>query len=171
MKLLALVPGLTALMRRRVRKRAEETARRAIADPALRTQTIAHPEAGPFLQALQLSVFDRLRWRLPGTINDTALFSRLADFPLEQIAVPVLVVHGKVDNVVPFTHAEAVARRAPYAQTLAVEQGEHFVLFTHLDAVRAATAQLFQILEARAWPGIDVPIRRRAYTGSIAKST
>jgi pimeloyl-ACP methyl ester carboxylesterase len=125
-----------------MRQNPDAAAQRAIPDPALRRRTLAHPVAGPLLKALQLS--DRLRKRLPGTINDTALFSRLNDLPLDEITAPVLVVHGRADSVVPFSHAEAVARRAPRAEMLAVEEGEHVVLFTHLEAVRAATARFIE---------------------------
>ena len=144
MKVLSLIPGLAALMRRRMRQNPDAAAQRAIPDPALRRRTLAHPVASPLLKALQLSVFDRLRKRLPGTINDTALFSRLNDLPLDEITAPVLVVHGRADSVVPFSHAEAIVQRAPRAEMLAVEEGEHVVLFTHLDAVRAATARFVQ---------------------------
>ena len=141
MRLVALVPGLAAIMRRRAERNPQNLARRSIADPLIRERTLNHPVAGALLRALQLGIFDRLRQRLPGTINDTIRFAGLDAYPIERLAVPVLVVHGKADRVVSFTHAEAVAGQAPHAALMAIENGEHVALFTHLDEVRTRAAR------------------------------
>jgi pimeloyl-ACP methyl ester carboxylesterase len=143
-RLIASIPGLTALMRRRLARRPGEAGRRSILDPELRARTLAHPEAGPLLRALSDSVLDRLARRLPGTINDTALYAALAQpWRLAGIAVPTLVVHGAADRVVPFSHAKAVADTVPGAELLALADGDHVALFTHLDAIRARVAAFF----------------------------
>ncbi|MCC6947414.1 MAG: alpha/beta hydrolase [Bradyrhizobiaceae bacterium] len=141
MKLLARVPGFAAIMRKRAMKNPEEAARRSIPDPVVRERTLGHAEAGPLLSALQSSIFDRLRMRLPGTINDTMLFAGLAAYPVEQIAAPIMVVHGTADRVVPFTHAQSIADRAARVEMVAIDGGEHVALFTHLDEVRAKAAK------------------------------
>ena len=57
---------------------------------------------------------------------------------LDQIALPVLIVHGTKDRMVSFTqHGKSLAERIPRAQLLAVEGGEHMAIFTHHDEVRA----------------------------------
>lgn len=43
----------------------------------------------------------------------------------ERIRTPLLVVHGKLDGVVPFTHAEQLAAEAPGAELAAFEDGNH----------------------------------------------
>jgi pimeloyl-ACP methyl ester carboxylesterase len=140
-RLIASIPGLTALMRRRLARRPEEAGRRSIPDPELRARTLAHPEAGPLLRALSESVLDRLARRLPGTINDTARYAALTQpWRLADVAMPALVVHGTADRVVPFAHAQAVADAVPGAELLPLDGGDHVALFTHLDAIRARVA-------------------------------
>jgi len=41
--------------------------------------------------------------------------------------------------VVPFARAEHVANEAPHAELMAIANGEHVSLFTHLNEVRART--------------------------------
>jgi pimeloyl-ACP methyl ester carboxylesterase len=44
---------------------------------------------------------------------------------IAQVDVPVLVVHGDQDEVVPVAHAEMIARRAPHAEVHILEGGGH----------------------------------------------
>ena len=74
---------------------------------------------------------------MPGTEHDLRLFAKLADVPLEQVAVPVLAFHGTADELVSFAHAAAVAARVRGAQVVAIEGGEHVCLFTHRETIRA----------------------------------
>lgn len=140
MKLLARLPWLTALMRRRAERNPAASARRSILDEAVVTRTLEHPEAGPLLRALQSSALDRLGRRLPGTLNDMAQLEDIETLPVDRISAPVLVVHGDGDRIVPFDHARRVAEGAPRAALMTVEGGEHVAVFTHLDAVRARVA-------------------------------
>lgn len=139
MRLLVRIPGLAALMRRRAAS--GRSASRSISSPELRARTLAHPEAGVLFRALQVSVFERMADRLAGTANDMARFDVLAPIPMEQVAVPVLAIHGTADPVVAFDHGRRAAETIPGAELMAVEAGEHVVLFTHLDAVRERTAR------------------------------
>lgn len=139
--MLARIPGLIPLMRRRVTRNPERAARRSIRDPEFRRQTLADPEARPLFEALQSSVLDRLPARLVGTANDTAVLQRLEDLPLARLEAPMLLVHGTADTVVPVAHAERVAAAAPQSRFLRVAGGEHVVLFTHLAELRRAAAE------------------------------
>lgn len=141
MKFLAGIPGLAAFLKWRTAGNPESAASRSIRDPELRARTLAHPEAGPLLRALQSSVFERMRDRLRGTINDIGQFATLTQLPASPIFAPTLIVHGEADTVVPFAHAEAALRRVANAELLAIPAGEHVSLFTHLDAVRAKTGR------------------------------
>jgi pimeloyl-ACP methyl ester carboxylesterase len=134
--MLARWPWFVAAMRRRTAMNPERAARRSIADPALCARTIRDPEVGPLFTALLLSTSDRMALRLPGTANDIRV-TRSADYPLERIAVPTLVVHGTADKMVPFAqHAQPLAARIPGAELLAIEGGEHVAIFTHRDEVQ-----------------------------------
>lgn len=140
MQIVASLPGVAASLARRQARNPEASLKRSISDPEVRARTLAHPEAADLLRALGASVMRRLRERLPGTINDIRLFAEIETPPLERLRAPVLVVHGDVDPIVPFSHAQAVAARAPAAERLTIEGGEHVALFTHLDRVRERIA-------------------------------
>ena len=137
MRVAACIPFMERAIGRRMAGTPEEAARRSIADAELCARTLAHHDAGPLLVSLLTSTFDHLRQRLPGTMNDTVQFRQVNAYPLAQIAVPALAIHGTSDRVVPFAHGEAVAKTVPGAEFLAIEGGEHVSLFTHLEQVRA----------------------------------
>jgi pimeloyl-ACP methyl ester carboxylesterase len=143
LRLMARFSWLTALMRWRTKRNPARSSIRSIADEELRNRTLAHPEAGLLLQALRTSVFDNMAARLDGTINDMRQFEALTSLPLERLVVPVLVVHGTGDRVVPFAHGEQIAKAASRAELMAIEGGEHVAVFTHLDAIRARAADFF----------------------------
>lgn len=148
MRVLARLPWFGALLRWRVQRDPEAAARRSIPDDAMRERTLRHAEAGPMLTSLMSGVFDRLARRLPGTENDIAQCAAAESYPLARIGVPTLAIHGRCDRVVPFTHAEAVSREVSGARMLALEDGGHVCLFTHLDEVRAGVREF---LAASAW--------------------
>jgi pimeloyl-ACP methyl ester carboxylesterase len=148
MRLIGRAPFAAAILSRRGRATPERAARRSISDDALRARTLRHPEAGPGMRALQASVFDRLGERIAGTANDIAMFSRLDPFDFGRISAPIFLAHGSADRIVPFDHAKRVAERAPDAELLAIERGEHMALFTHLDEVRAAFGRFLRTREA-----------------------
>jgi pimeloyl-ACP methyl ester carboxylesterase len=136
MKVLARIPGFQGFMARRAQRDPEAAARRSILDPAVRARTVQDPSAGPLLAALTRSTLDRMAARLRGTENDIAV-TRATEYPLERLAVPLLVVHGTADRIVPFSpHAESFERRVPGAQLLAIPGGEHVSIFTHRAEVR-----------------------------------
>ena len=85
--------------------------------------------------------------RFPGTVNDIAQFAALGQLPAGSILVPTLVVHGRADDVVPFSHAENVCRAIPQAKLLELPDGGHVSLFTHLDMVRKEAAPLLDARE------------------------
>lgn len=132
--------GMEARLRRKVLSDPRATAARSIADPDVLERTLADPEAGSLFLALQEGVMTQAARRLPGTANDTRLLQALPEMPLDRLRVPVLVIHGTADPVVPLSHAERVARNVPGARLCAIEGGEHVALFTHLDEVRNAVS-------------------------------
>jgi len=144
LRFMARFSWLTALMRWRTTRNPTKSSIRSIANAEVRNQTLAHPEAGPLLQALKTSVFDNMAGRLDGTFNDMRQFEALISLPLEQIAIPILAVHGTGDQVVHFAHGERMADMPPYAELMAIDGGEHVAIFTHLEAVRERAADFFR---------------------------
>lgn len=120
----------------------ERAIRQSILDADMRRRTLADPEAGPLIRALQRSTMTRLNKRMPGLLNDTANCAVIDALPIGVVKAPVLVIHGKADRVVPFAHAERVSQILPESHLLEIPEGEHVALFTHLGDVRAATGRL-----------------------------
>lgn len=142
-KLMARMPAFTAAMSRKAAKDPESSARRSIPDPALRARTLSDPEAGPMMLELQLSTFDRLPMRMPGTLNDIEQARRPFDYPLERISVPLLAIYGTEDEAVPYEQGRGLARRVPGAELFTIDGGRHVSLFTHLHEIRARVARFF----------------------------
>lgn len=123
-------------MRRKAERHPRRAAARSIADPSIRERTLRDPVAGPLLSELVASTLDRPGLRLCGTENDIAV-TRRTEYALERVSVPVLVVHGTEDGMVPFElHGKRLADRIPGAELLAIAGGEHAVIFTHRSEVR-----------------------------------
>ena len=137
LKLMARIPGLTTAMRRKIERDPETTAKRSIPDEQVRRRTVRDPESGPLFLALRTSTLDRMSLRIPGTENDIRQTRSEMSWPLELIAVPTLVIHGKSDSVVPFEQANRLAGRVPDARLLAIDGGEHVSIFTHRNEVRS----------------------------------
>jgi len=111
----------------------------------MRTRTFQDPEATALLTALQVSTLDRTALRIPGTENDIVQTREDMSFPLEKIDVPVLVVHGTADRVVPFAQNwQSRAARVPGAELLAIDGGEHVSIFTHRVEARARVSRFLQ---------------------------
>lgn len=122
----------------------ERAARRSILDSHVRRATMAHPEAGPLMCALQESVASRIPDRLFATLNDVAQFNRMPRLDLRGLSVPVLAIHGSADRVVPVSHLDRVAAEVPGVSLLRLAGGEHVCLVTHLEQIRAATLAFAQ---------------------------
>jgi pimeloyl-ACP methyl ester carboxylesterase len=75
-----------------------------------------------------------LYWRAPGQVGFD-----LAD-QAEQLTVPLLVMHGQADHIVPIDHAQAVADRAPRGRLVRFDQCDH------LEAIAGATGRYRQAL-------------------------
>lgn len=136
MRVIARIPGFTRLLRWLAGRNPSRTAARSVRDPALRERTLAHPQAGKLMRELQDSVMESFARRLPGTLNDMAEGGARFDDAIRAIRCPILAVHGTADSVVPFAHAERIVQGSPRAAMMAIEGGEHVVVFTHLDEIR-----------------------------------
>lgn len=74
--------------------------------------------------------------RRPGFVNDLHQFQNTPGYPLEQITVPTLVVHGTHDMVVPYSHGVRAAYGIPGAQFLSIESGTHLDFISHVELVQ-----------------------------------
>jgi pimeloyl-ACP methyl ester carboxylesterase len=149
MKFMARIPALAEGMRQKALAHPEESAARNILDPAVLARTLADPEAGPLLHALTASTMSRMSARLAGTENDIRI-TRTTSYPLEEIRVPTLVVHGTGDRVVPYEpHALSLSKRILGAELLSIPGGEHVAIFTHRAEVRARVAAFLAAHAAR----------------------
>jgi pimeloyl-ACP methyl ester carboxylesterase len=64
-------------------------------------------------------------------------------YPLENIAVPVLVIHALDDSLASYENAQALAARIPGAQLLSIPTGGHLLLGTN-EIVRSKIAEFLQ---------------------------
>ncbi len=148
MKLLARFPFVLRAMGRRALANPARSLARAIADPAVRQRLVDKPEVMALYTALLASSFHRMDERIAGTDNDIRI-TFTTELPLEQVRVPVLVVHGTADRVVPYLrHVPPFAARLPGVRLCTVEGGEHVALFSHRDLVRAEVGAFLNVYAA-----------------------
>ena len=63
--------------------------------------------------------------RESGLKNDVLQLQALPSFPFDKLALPVLLIHGADDSFVPLAEVEAVKKRIPNAELLAVPGTGH----------------------------------------------
>ena len=144
MKYLARRPWFANRFRNKAGKDLEAVAKRSIRDPEILARTINDADTWPLFSTMLLSTFDRMWQRVDGAENDIEI-TRTTTYPLENLDVPVLIVHGTQDQMLPFdVHARMFEARVPNAELLAVEGGEHVAIFTHRDMVRAKVIDFMQ---------------------------
>jgi pimeloyl-ACP methyl ester carboxylesterase len=122
-------------------------AREARAGRAGRERTRVAPSADAELlsdaaisEALMASAAECFRPGLRGAAEDAAAVARGDGFVLEQIAAPVQIWHGELDDGEPVAMARSQERRIPNVSARYVEDGGHRILFTHAAEILAAVA-------------------------------
>ncbi|QAZ67768.1 alpha/beta fold hydrolase [Solidesulfovibrio carbinolicus] len=139
LRLAARFPRLGSLMRPKAAS-PEQAVKRGFRDPASHRAVMNDPEALALFAELSAQTRSRLGERLAGTVNDVDV-TRSRDYPLEDIAVPTLVVHGTADPHVPFAaHGKQLAERIPGARLVALAGGEHAAIFSHRGQAQQAVA-------------------------------
>lgn len=75
--------------------------------------------------------------RVEGLVNDTLHFRKLGieTWPLEQISVPTLILHGNADRNAPYDASVAAVARIPGARLETFEGGNHFIVVTRADVI------------------------------------
>jgi pimeloyl-ACP methyl ester carboxylesterase len=133
---------------KKFKKKAEKDlvtiARRSIRDIKILANTLKSGDTWPIFSTMLLSTFNQIGKRLVGTANDIEI-SRTASYPLEDLSVPVLVVHGTVDRLVDFNmHTKIYKDRVPNVDIFAIEGGEHVAIFTHRNIVSEKVSDFMQ---------------------------
>jgi pimeloyl-ACP methyl ester carboxylesterase len=108
---------------------------KTLAGPALLHLVAGIPKTFPLTDedrtqvgSLVDSIFP-VRERAPGVLFDAYVGNADVDtYPLEDLAVPTLIVHSRDDTLASFGPAEAAASRIPHAQLLAHDSGGHLQL-------------------------------------------
>jgi pimeloyl-ACP methyl ester carboxylesterase len=76
-----------------------------------------------------------------GAVFDGFVSNLAADrFPLEQLAVPTLVISGRDDPLAPYRFAAQAASRIPGARLVTIERGGHLFLGHDAEVRKAISA-------------------------------
>jgi len=144
MKFLARSSWFADRFRKNAERNLKRVAGRSIRDPEVLARTMNDADTWPLFSTMLLSIYHRMGQRIDGTENDIAI-TRTTTYPLENLNVPVLVVHGTKDPHLQFeAHAKMFEARVPHAELLAVDGGEHVAIFTHREMVREKVIEFMQ---------------------------
>jgi pimeloyl-ACP methyl ester carboxylesterase len=97
---------------------------------SLLTPTDAAVLTGDLADYLASSMQDGLKPSVEGWWEDGMAESGPWGFGLGQISIPVLVVHGRQDKFVPFSHGEWLAAHIPGAEPMLLDNDGHLTLMT-----------------------------------------
>jgi pimeloyl-ACP methyl ester carboxylesterase len=96
------------------------------------------PTENPELDEIRDSLFPTAAKR-DGVVFDVLVSEPACNtYPLEDVAVPTLLVHAADDTLAPYRCAPTAAARIPGARLVTVDRGGHLYL-DHLAELRAAT--------------------------------
>ncbi|MEZ4865671.1 MAG: alpha/beta hydrolase [Caldilineaceae bacterium] len=144
MKFLARWSWFADYFRRKAQRDLAAVAGRSIRDPEILQRTVNDAETWPLFTTMMLSTYDRMGQRIAGTENDINI-TRTASYALEEMRVPVLIVHGTEDPLANYeANAPQYLRRIPNAELLTVEGGEHVAIFSHRHLVRPRVMAFMQ---------------------------
>ncbi|MGA1841871.1 MAG: alpha/beta fold hydrolase [bacterium] len=144
MTLLAKWPAFVTMMKKKTEKNLKKALRRSISDPDILERTLRDTDVMALYKELAVGGFYRMQERIAGTKNDIRI-TQTRSYPLKDITVPTLVVHGTKDPLVSFNeHGKRLATEIPGAQLFAVDGGEHATVFTHRREVQAKVSEFLQ---------------------------
>ncbi len=145
-KILARIPFIAHMMRKRVENNIEESLKKSVSFPDVLSKTTRDCETMKLFKELSTGMMDNMAKRLPGTINDIRI-TQSHDYALNEITVPSLIVHGTDDPHVPFNaHGRRLAEEIADAQLYLAEKGEHVAIFTHRTEVKMAVTEFLKNL-------------------------
>ena len=110
-------------------------------------RTLRDADVMTLYRELVVGGFHRMAERIEGTRNDIRI-TQTTSYPLQDLAVPTLVVHGSKDPLVPFEeHGKRLAEEIPGAQLFLAEGGEHVTIFTHRREVQSRVSAFLRELK------------------------
>ncbi len=124
--------------------------RALVPSAAAQGEVLADPFKLSILTGLAQAGIQLPAGRRAGNRNDVEQFAALRAYPVEDIRVPTLVIHGTEDALVPFAHGRFVAENVPAAEMHAIAGGTHAIYATHAGEV---FARLFDFVTAQGEPG------------------
>ncbi len=134
---LAKWPAFVKMMKNKTELNLKQRLSRSISDPSILEKTLRNTDVMTLYKEVAIGSFYRMAERIDGTKNDMRI-SQTRTYPLKDITVPTLVIHGTKDPHVPFAeHGMRLATEIPGAQLFAAEGGEHVTIFTHREEVRS----------------------------------
>lgn len=141
MQFMATFPFLIKGMQKKAVESFEKSLERSIPHEDMRKAFLADSETSAMFRKMSSDMFIDMNLRLEGTKNDI-IQTRDLVYPLKEITVPVLIVHGAEDDVVPFEkHAKRLINELPNAELFEAERGGHVTIFTHRKEVCEKVAQ------------------------------
>ena len=133
-------------MQKKAAQNIEASLKRSIQFPDLVQSMLNDLETLELYKALTFGMFSAMKHRLEGTLHDIHITQNL-DYPLSELSIPTLVIHGTHDPIVPYeTHGRRLASTIPNVIFHKVERGEHVAIFTHRKEI---TEQVTRFLEAQ----------------------
>ena len=87
--------------------------------------------------------------RLDGQKNDIEQFAALdiENWPLEQVTVPTLLLHGDADNNAPYEGSLSVSKRIPNANLITFRGEDHFMIITRAKDINQEIKNFLATLE------------------------
>ena len=107
----------------------------ALSEPdGWRARLVASPRLRAWYEKLVWALFPSSP-RLAGALSDKNLVETMGSLPLAKVAAPTLVVHGALDELVPFEHGENSASKIPGARFLPLPAGDHACMISFDEVV------------------------------------
>ncbi len=126
---------LVSFLQKQNNKNIEKTLKKAIPQDDIRTSFLQDENSFALYKELSNGMFNDLHLRLAGTKNDIEVTKELV-YPLKDVIVPTLIIHGSSDQVVPFEkHGKRLKDEIPNSRLYLAERGEHVTIFTHRKSV------------------------------------
>ncbi len=87
--------------------------------------------SGDFVFELINNMIEGIRNKRDGWIDDDLAFVKSWEFDLGQIQIPVLLLHGKQDNFVPYAHGEWLTDQIPGVESRILPDDGHITLLVN----------------------------------------
>lgn len=103
--------------------------------PNLGLQTMGNPQKQQHIVAMLKSMYPT-SYRKAGFLNDFYQFQNTPSYPLDQVTVPTMIIHGTADMVVPYRQGELSHEHIPQNEFLSVPGGTHLCFISHEETVK-----------------------------------